>query len=115
MNIMDNVARLKKRLLPLIFRADTSYSEDKKPTTFGKRWDVFRTKSFDHEVDPFFGSRSPTPRDLLKCKLVVPYTSQETEEEGSRYRSLSELLYFAGANESNYIYISLKLLRHRKL
>lgn len=111
MNIMDNVARLKRRLLPLIFRVDTSYSEDTKPTTFGKRWDVFLTKSFDHEVDPFFGSRSPTPRDLLKCKLIVPFENQEKDDDRSRYRSLSELLHFAAAFKSIYFCDKLKSLR----
>jgi hypothetical protein len=93
MNIMDNVAKLKRRLLPLIFRSEPTYMEDCKPINFGKKWDVFASMNFEEDNDPFFGSRSPTPSNLLKCKRVVPYESPVEMKiaEIERHRSLSRM------------------------
>ncbi|XP_008192221.2 zinc finger and BTB domain-containing protein 24 [Tribolium castaneum] len=92
MNIMDNVAKLKRRLLPLIFRSEPSnMEEDSKPLNFGKKWDIFASMNFDDENDPFLNSRSPTPSSLLTCKRIDIYESplEMKIAEIERYRSLS--------------------------
>ncbi|RZC32790.1 zinc finger protein weckle-like, partial [Asbolus verrucosus] len=117
MNIMDNVAKLKRRLLPLIFRSEPSYMEDCKPLNFGKKWDVFASMNFDEDSDPFLNSRSPTPSNLLKCKRIVPYESPVEMKiaEIERNRSLSRISSAKSEADSEIIKVfSQKKSRKRK-
>lgn len=86
---MDHVAKLKRRLLPLIFRSEYSPEEDIKPINFGKKCAFFASINF--EDDPFFNNRSPTPSSLLKCQRVETYESPKEIKiaEIERYRSSS--------------------------
>ncbi|XP_044255573.1 zinc finger protein 221-like [Tribolium madens] len=118
MNIMDNVAKLKRRLLPLIFRSEPSnMEEDSKPINLGKKWDIFASMNFDDENDAFLNSRSPTPSSLLRCKRIDIYESPKEMKfaEIERYRSLSRTSLAKSTAESEIVNaLSKKRGRRRK-
>ncbi|KAJ8936656.1 hypothetical protein NQ318_020636, partial [Aromia moschata] len=90
MNMLDNVAKLKRRLWPLVCHAN----QDCKPIKLGKIWDIFASLKFEEDDDDEEHSipcRTPTPSSLLTIKYSEAYNHRLEDKiaREERYRSLS--------------------------